>query len=92
MSLNVLRILFLFRYGQHVRRRLPTHQEMAAIGKMVYYLEFPRGWGVPGQATATKHQESEGGRESLGKSLYLHRKGWARKGKQLSRFGIGEFE
>lgn len=57
-------------------------------------LEFPRGWGVPGQATAAKHQESEGGRESLGKSLYcgLHRKGWARKGKQLSRFRIGEFE
>ena len=50
--------------------------------------------GCAGQATAAKHQESEGGRESLGKSLYcgLHRKGWARKGKQLSRFRIGEFE
>ena len=50
--------------------------------------------GRAGQATAAKHQESEGGRESLGKSLYcgLHRKGWARKGKQLSRFRIGEFE
>ena len=49
---------------------------------------------MPGQATAAKHQESEGGRESLGKSLYcgLHRKGWARKGKQLSRLRIGEFE
>lgn len=72
----------------------PTHQEMAAIGKIVYYLEFPRGWGVPGQATAAKHQESEGGRETLGKSLYcgLHRKGWARKSKQLRRFRIGEFE
>ena len=57
-------------------------------------LGVPKRMGCAGQATAAKHQESEGGRESLGKSLYcgLHRKGWARKGKQLSRFRIGEFE
>lgn len=88
MSLNVLRILFLFRYGQANTSGDGCHWKDSLL------LGVPKRMGCARPGLRVKHQESEGGRETLGKSLYcgLHRKGWARKSKQLRRFRIGEFE
>lgn len=72
----------------------PTDHETIAIEKTVYYLQFPRGCGIPGHTGdhTGKHQCQSGGTgnegEMLARTVIMVSLGKARQGK-ISRIRIG---